>query len=151
MLDPITTLAIQGGGEIWAAAAGILAVLTSVIGVLFKIYHKRTVAVEKAHKEAQEALIAQTKAHTEELGKRDVREATIRGECEKQLREASERFAVALRDEHRENRAHEDALRREFVEVMDKVNAQAQESAKGMTAALDRVHTFLARPSRAKH
>lgn len=115
--------------------------LAGVIAYLFKLYDGRRT-------EAESALREQFKAHAEEIGKRDAREQAVRAEYEGKMRELAERYANDLKVEHRENRAHEDNVRKEFTEIVDGISVQAQKSAEGMTNALDRLHTHLVRPTR---
>lgn len=117
--------AIATNVEPWQGI-GAIAVLASVIGYLFKWADGRVTRTEKAY--ADQAL---------EGAKR---EAQIRTECEAKLAAQAERFAEALRTVHQDNRAHEDALRKDFTAIVATIGEQTSKSAEALTDVLGKLH-----------
>lgn len=124
----VIVLATAATVEPWEGAI-VIGVLASTVAFLFRWADKRV--TEAAARDA---------AHAIELGKRDVREATIRAECQALLAAQAEKYAEALRREHNENRTHEDQLRKEYEASVDKIGQLTAKSAEALTEVLGKLH-----------
>lgn len=138
MMCGVSVVVIAANVEPWQ---GMIAVVTlaGVVGYLFKWADGR-ISRSEAAKAALEL------AHAAELGRRDQREAQIRAECEARLALLAKQYADALRQEHLDNRAHEDDVRKEFVGVVALIGDQTSKSAESLTEVLGKLHDRFAGP-----
>lgn len=127
----------------WQLIATVIAALAGVIGYLFKVYHGRGLDTEKTRLE-------EAKAHATERERWETREAEIRGECEAKLKAQAEKFAYDLRADRDGSRAHEDVLRREFAEIIERIAAQQAESARSITNVMEKFYDRFVGP-RSRH
>lgn len=132
----VSVAVIAASVEPWQGIGAIVA-LAGAIGYLF-----RWAVAERLKSET--ALAARDKAHGDEL-------ARVRLECETRIAAQTKQYADAIRQEHLDNRAHEDEVRKEFVSVVATVSDQTTKSAEALTEVLGRLHDRFAGPSRPRH
>lgn len=118
-----------------------VAALAGVVVYLFKWADGRVTKSEAA-------LATAAEAHAAEVGKHEVREVQIRAECEARLVALTKQHAEALRQDHLDNRVHEDELRKEFINVVATISDQTSKSAEALTEVLGRLHDRFASPPR---
>lgn len=90
-------------------------------------------AREKEIASEREAMIEEREGHQTAL-------VAVRVEYEVKHRELVQQYAASARADHSDNRAHEDAARREFANIMTTVEDQAAKSAAAVTAVLEKLH-----------
>lgn len=129
----VVAVVLAANVEPWQGASAIVA-LAGVVGYLFRWADRRVT-------ESAAAVAAQEKTHVEEL-------ARVRLECEARLATQAREFAEALRRDHLDNRAHEDEIRREFVNVVATIGDQTAKSAESLTEVLGKLHDRFAGRSR---
>lgn len=79
------------------------------------------------------------------------READLRSEYERKHRETVENYTQLVRNERAENREHEDRVREEFAEIMEKVSAEANKSSDALVNMLQKFYERLVGPGRGRY
>lgn len=93
---------------------------------------------------------ADAKAQAEERDKwADEREA-MRVEHERKHRELVESYTQALRAERDGNRGHEDEVRREFAELMERVSTETGKASDALVSMLQKFYDRLVGPARGR-
>ena len=131
-MEPVTTQAWQ---------YGVLGVVALVFG--YAIIHLfRALRADQAH---ARALVAE---HTGERGEWAAEREALRTEYERKHREVVESYAQALREERDANREHEDSVRREFSELMERISQESSKSADATVAILSKFYERFVGPER---
>jgi septal ring factor EnvC (AmiA/AmiB activator) len=134
-----------------------LTVLASVVGYLFRLYIGRnkeisaeqaTMTKERAEWAAERGKIASDMAAERARTAFDIelKESEIRVEYEKRFREVIERYDQAARRDSERHREHEDQVRKEFAEIMERVSAEASKSAAAMVQMLQKFYERMVGP-----
>lgn len=133
----------------WIIAAFITAVATlaGVVAYLFKRYERRDDRREKAIAEERRAMDAERASWAKERetwkAERETWETEreeIRADYEANARQLSERYAQALREEHKIALDREDAVRAEFATIMANVEAQAAKASQALVEILNKFY-----------
>lgn len=117
------------------ALVAVIATLATVVAYLFKRYERRDDRREKA-------ITDERKAMDKERAEWAVERERLRAEYEEGKSELSEKYAAALREEHKQARDHEDEVRADFAAIMERVAAEA---AKSGTALVEMLQKFYER------
>lgn len=119
---------------------GTITVLASVIAYLFKLYVSR-------NREVAEATLAMIKERNEWAIERaqlvanaEVQEQELRADYEKRWRELIERYDDIVSRDHAENRRHEDQVRKEFADIMERVAAESARSSQALVTMLQKFY-----------
>lgn len=116
-----------------AALVGVIATLASVVAYLFKRYERRDDKREKLMAEERKAIEAERATWALEREK-------LRGDFEEARAELAEQFAKDLRATYVAAQQREDAARVHFAEILERVEAKAQESAKSLVEMLKKFY-----------
>jgi len=120
--------------------------LCSVIGYLFRLYDKRLAHERQVSSEAEAERALERTAWAVERAKLEMERERIteelRANYEEKFRDLLERYDEAAGRERAANRAHEDAQRKEYAEVMETVAAKAGEASQ---ATVEMLNKFLDR------
>jgi putative protein kinase ArgK-like GTPase of G3E family len=122
---------------------GVLGIVALVFG--YAIIHLfRTIRADQ--KTGREADVAREKERGEWATAREA----LRAEYERKHRDVVESFAQALREERNNNREHEDAVRREFAELMERISTEAARSSDATVAVLSKFYDRFVGPERGR-
>jgi hypothetical protein len=132
MLGGVSLIVLGANVEPWQGSIAIAA-LAGVVVFLFRWADARGA-------KAETTAAAQAKAHAEELGKRDAREAQAEADFETRLGAQAREYAESIRQLHLDNRVHEDAIRKEFTLTVTSISDQTTRSAELLTDVLGKLH-----------
>jgi len=93
---------------------------------------------------------ADAKTQADERDKWAIERETAHVEHERKLREVVENYAQALREERDGNRAHEDEVRREFAELMERVSTETGKASDALVTMLQKFYDRLVGPARGR-
>jgi len=108
------------------------------IGLIAAIFATVIVILFKHLREETAARIADQKALAEERAKTALDQEKLRTEYERKHRELVENYAKAIREERDRNREHEDRVRDEFAELMEKVSAESGKASEALATMLQK-------------
>ncbi len=95
--------------------------------------------------------LAWVEERAEIRGELERKEADLRAEYERKHRELVDHYTQLVRNEHRENREHEDRVRSEFAEIMERVSAEANKSSDALVNMLQKFYERFVGPSRGRY
>lgn len=130
-----------------------------VLGVVALVFGYAIIHLFRALRADQASVRTSDKAREKERGDWAIEREALRGELavereqiradyERKHREAVESFAQALREEHAENRRHEDLVRKEFADLMEQVSSEASKSSQALVDMLQKFYDRLVGPKR---
>jgi hypothetical protein len=131
--------------------------LASVIGVLFKLYLSRNkeIATEQAAmiKEREGWSVERNKLAADLALERarmvadfELKEVELRADFEKRFRELIERYDGISRRDSENHRTHEDRVRKEFADMMEKVAAEAAKASSALVQMLQKFYDRMVGP-----
>lgn len=123
---------------------GVLGVVA--LAFAYAIIHLfRELRVEAKRNEEATRLIAKERAEWQ------VQAAKLDADYERRVRELAEQHIRLLADERKINREHEDELRREFAEILEKAEAEQTKTADKLIEMLQKFYDRLVGPSRGRY
>lgn len=90
------------------------------------------------------------KAMEVERGKWTAEREALRAEYERKHREVVENYAGSLREERDANREHEDLVRKEFADLMDRVALESGKSSQALVNMMQKFYDRFVGPSRGR-
>lgn len=114
--------------------------LAGVVAYLFRLLNVRVNKTERLSAEKDKVIADKDKSAAIERVQAEVRLEKLRADFEAENRELAEQYAQDVRALYDDNRAHEDAARKEFAEIMEKIDAKAGESSKAIVTMLDKFY-----------
>jgi len=126
------------------------AVQYGVLGIVALAFALAIIQLFKTMRADQAAAKAEAKETAKERDQWAIEREKLQINCEQRLRVAVEKYSEALVQEREANREHEDLVRKEFAELMEKV---AGESGRAAQATVDMMQKFYDRfvgPSRGR-
>ena len=131
---------VDSGGMDPTPAAQSTAFQYGVLGVVALIFAYAIVHLFRTMR-------ADLKAMEEERGKWRTEREALRTEYERKHRELVESFAQAVREERDTNRAHEDQVRKEFAELMERIATESGRASQALVAAMEKFYDRLVGPT----
>lgn len=138
---------IESGPLSVAAQYGILGVAVLVFGLVIKHLYNRLSRQEIDFAAERKAL------HEERLkidAAHDVELASMRASFEEKLRKNAEDHTEAVRADMHESRSREDAIRREFSELMEAIAIKASEASDATRQVLDKIYERFIGPRKSR-
>lgn len=121
-----------------------------VLGVVAVVFGYAIMHLFRALRADQHEMRSEVAARERERAEWMVEREGLKAEYERKHRELAEGFAESLRDEREANRAHEDAVRREFSDLMEKIATESSRSAEVTATILSKLYDRFANPERSR-
>jgi len=121
-----------------------------VLGIVALVFGYAIIHLFRALRTDQASVRAIDKAREKERGEWAVEREQIRVEYERKHREVVESYTQALREERDANRTHEDEVRREFAELMEKVSTESGKASEALVSMLQKFYDRLVGPARGR-
>lgn len=125
-------------------------VLASAVGFLFRLYLTRNKEIEALTTAKDKEMAKERSDWAVERERIDhegeVKEAKIRAEYEQKFRELIQRYDEISRRDSESNRKHEDQVRKEFADIMERVSAESGKSASALVQMLQKFYDRMVGP-----
>lgn len=129
-------------------SANSMAFQYGVLGVVALAFAWAIIKLFKTIRDDQAATKAATEAMAAERAKWAVERESIRTEFERKHRELVEQYAEAAREERDVHRAHEDQVRKDFADIMERVASESGRSSQALVDMMEKFYTRFVGPSR---
>jgi hypothetical protein len=126
------------------------AVQYGVLGIVALAFALAIIQLFKMMRADQAAAKAEAKEMIKERDQWAVEREKLQINCEQKLRTAVEKYADALLQEREANREHEDLVRKEFAELMEKVAAESGRAAQATVDMMQKFYDRFVGPSRGR-
>ena len=130
-----------------AQTATSTAVQYGVLGVVALVFGFAIIYLFKAMRDDHRASKADEKAMEKERGQWAVERETLRTEYERKHRELVESYMDQSREDRAANRAHEELVRKEFAELMERVAAESGRSSHALVELMEKFYDRFVGPS----
>lgn len=118
-----------------------------VLGVVAVVFGYAIIHLFRALRADQREARAEVAARERERAEWMVEREALRHEYERKHRELASDFADSLRQERDNSRDHEDAVRKEFSDLMERISSESAQSADATVAILSKFYDrFVERP-----
>lgn len=126
------------------------AVQYGVLGIVALAFAFAIIHLFKAMRNDHAAAKADEKAMEKERGQWAVEREGLRTEYERKHREVIESYVDQAREERAANRAHEELVRKEFAELMERVAAESGRSSQALVDMMQKFYDRFVGPPRGR-
>lgn len=124
--------------------------LAGVVGFLFRLYLARNKEVETLTTSKDKEMAKERADWAVERQRIDneleIKEAKIRAEYEQKFRELIQRYDDISRRDSESNRKHEDQVRKEFADIMERVASEGGKSSQALVQMLQKFYDRMVGP-----
>jgi hypothetical protein len=121
-----------------------------ILGVVALAFAWAIIHLFKTMRADHAAAKADEKAMEKERGQWAVEREGLRTEYERKHRELVEQYAESVREERNANREHEDLVRKEFADLMDRVAVESGKSSQALVNMMQKFYDRFVGPSRGR-